>query len=325
MSSNDWTKPSYSAADVDDFIIADEDESPSVTPQAAPAPPISTQQGGSSSSQTNAGTNLFSQFAFVPKVDLSSTFAPFTSSNNLPANNKVRERQYTGGDTLDEPILATLKRDLFQIGRRLAIVIWPMQLAALANQQQSRLVDFASSNGIQLPASILNNRRYSVEENDNDDERNTGIGSNELVKQDNLEWDLWGPLIFSLVFSVTLGFAAPNSQTNSVFSGSFSFVWIFFIVIGLNIQLLGGSISFMSAISAAGYSMFPIVVGALISCLILKWKLIRLAMMLILNAWSIYAGTMSLECSGVLPGRVTLAIYPVALMYSILSWLVVIT
>ncbi|KAG2734508.1 hypothetical protein G9P44_002514 [Scheffersomyces stipitis] len=326
MSSN-WTQPSYTPADVDDFIIADDDDEGSAQHGSSGRNDLNSTSNGinASNNSGSGGSNIFSQFGLLPKVDLSQTFAPFTNSSNLPGNNRVRERQYSGGDTLDEPVWATLKRDLLQIARRLGIVIWPMQLAKLAKQQQSRLVDFAASNGITLPPSITNNRRIDVSHTPDDEEQVAGLGSSVFVKQDNLEWDLWGPLIFSLVFSVTLGLAAPKSETNSVFSGSFSFVWIFFIVIGLNIQLLGGSISFMSAISAAGYSMFPIVVGALLSCLVLKWKLIRLALMLVLNVWSIYAGVLSLECSGVLPGRVTLAIYPVALMYSIMSWLVVIT
>ncbi|KAK6205630.1 uncharacterized protein RJT21DRAFT_118146 [Scheffersomyces amazonensis] len=339
MSANEWnTSSSGTTPDVDEFIIPDEDFEETPTPKPKSASNTNTYGSQSSSSNnnnnntntnnssSNSGSgNIFSQFGFTPKVDLSSTFAPFTSSANLPANNSVRERQYNGGETLDEPILETLKRDLFQIGKRLAIVVWPYQLAQLAKTQQSRLVDFAATNGIRLPDSIIANRRISVSHDADEEETGTGIESSELINQGNLDWDLWGPLIFSLVYSVTLGVSAPNQQTNSVFSGSFSFIWIFFIVIGLNIQLLGGTISFMSAISAAGYSMFPIVVGALISALVIKWKLLRLAILVILNIWSIYAGLMSLKCSGVLPGRVLLAMYPVGLMYSVLSWLVVIT
>lgn len=306
---SNWNS-SHTTPDVDDFIIADDDvQGPSNShPAQTSAPP-------------NA-SNIFSNFGFTPKVDFSSTFAPFTTSSNLPQNTTIKERQYTGGDTLDEPVLETLKRDLCQIGRRLAIVVWPMQLSKLAMKQQLKFVDFATSNGIQVPQ-LLMSRRVSVSDDDN--ERGVGISSSESIGQDNLEWDLWGPLIFSLGFSVILGLSATKNQTNLVFSGSFSFIWFFFFVIGLNIQLLGGSISFLSAISAAGYSMFPILVGELICSLVLKWKLMRLILMAVLNAWSIYVGIMSLRCSGVLPGRVFLATYPVGLMYTLLSWLVVIT
>lgn len=314
---NDWNPPKYTVDDVNEFIIPDEE-----IPSGSNSGNNGSNYASNSNSYTNTNTssNIFSQFGFVPKVDLSSTFASFTTVNeNLSVNNRVKERQFTGGDTLDEPILETLKRDASQIVKRLFIVIWPMQLSALASKQQQNFLRFAQSNGIRVPELI--NQIVTVPEN----EESTGMSNDELIKFETLDWDLWGPLIFSLLFSVALGFSANNDQTTSIFSGSFSFIWIFYFVIGLNIQLLGGSISFMSAISAAGYSMFPIVLGELLCSLLIKWKIIRLVLMIVLNLWSIYVGQMSLKCSGVLPGRVLLAIYPVALMYSTLSWLVVIT
>lgn len=311
MSSN-WNQPKYTVDDVNEFVIPDDDVPPTNNAR--------TNANYSSNTNTNSASNIFSQFGFVPKVDLSSTFASFTTSNQESASTtKVKERQFTGGDTLDEPITETLKRDALQIVKRLFIVIWPMQLASLASKQQQTFLRFAQSNGIRIPELI--NQRITVVET----EESVGGALEESIKFETLDWDLWGPLIFSLVFSVTLSFSANNSQTNSIFSGSFAFIWFFFFVIGLNIQLLGGSISFMSAISAAGYSMFPIVLGEVLCSLLIKWKIIRLVLMTILNLWSIYVGQMSLKCSGVLPGRVVLAIYPVALMYSMLSWLVVIT
>lgn len=299
----------------DDFIIPDDDE---------PRPSERTPVSGAQNAPNTASTNIFSSFsAWTPKVDLSSTFTPFTGSLAFQENNTIRERQYSGGDTLDEPVWDTLKRDLMQIYRRLTIVVWPMQLAKLASNQQQKFISFANSNGIQLPQLIAQNHRVEVAEND--DEDNVGVSTADLMAQETLDWDLWGPLIFSLVYSVTMGISASKDQMNLAFSGSFSLIWLFYIVIGLNIQLLGGNISFMSAISAAGYSMFPIVVGALLSTLLIKWRFVRLLLMAVLAAWSVYAGSMSLRCSGVLPGRVLLAIYPLGLMYSVLSWLVVIT
>lgn len=283
-----------------DFIIPDEES------------PMTNLQGSRAQQPQSQPQN---QSSWVPKVDLSSAFTPFTSSSAFQQNNSVKERQYSGGNTLDEPVWETLKRDLVQIGKRLAIVVWPDQLKSLAYKNQQQLLNFASSNGIRIP-SLLTITQTIPE----DDEENP-----ELSEIAALDWDLWGPLAFSLLYSVTMGLFAPKSQTNTVFSGTFAFIWSFFLIVGLNIQLLGGTISFMSAISATGYSMFPIVVGALVNCLLIKWRLIRLAIMLVLAAWSVYAGNMSLRCLGVLPGRLFLAAYPVGLMYAILSWLVVIT
>ncbi|KAK6893949.1 Protein YIP4 [Candida tropicalis] len=310
--SHNWNSTNNVTPDVDDFIIADDDN---------------TGNTRSSNANNTSSTSPFSAFNFVPKVDLSTAFGPFSGfaggsgDSALPSNVKIKERQYTGGDTLDEPVWETLKRDLLQIGKRLAIVVWPMQLANLAKQQQSRFLTFAQSNGINIPESLGN--VMSVNQGEEEEEE-TGISSNQLINQDNLDWDLWGPLIFSLVFSIVLAFT-NKKQTTEVFSGSFAFIWIFYFVIGLNVQLLGGTISFLSAISAIGYSMFPIVVGELISTLVIKWRWLRIVVMIVLDAWSIFAGVMSVKCSGVFPGRVLLAMYPVALFYSVLSWLVIIS
>lgn len=201
-----------------------------------------------------------------------------------------------------------------------------MQLQKLAALQQNRFLEFANSNGIQIPDLIRIIRVDEEEEEEqNEEAMGGGVSSSELIRQDSLEWDLWGPLIFSLGYSVMLGLSSSKNQTNEVFSGSFAFIWILYVIIGLNVQLLGGTISFMSAISAIGYSMFPIVAGELISLVVIKWRFLRLVVMAVVNIWSIYAGVMSLKCSGVFPGRVLLAMYPVVLFYSVLSWLPVIT
>lgn len=300
---------------IDDFIIPDEEQTPSY---GASSNDRQNSTPPASNPATNVSTSGPSFFSFG-KVDLSSAFTPFASQSG--ANNTVREHQYTGGDTLEEPVLETLKRDGLNIWNRLKVVIWPHQLAQKAREQQSRLLSFARTNGIDLPQLVMENRRISVS---NDPEDATGPDE-DTASLTALDWDLWGPLMFSLLYSVALGMSASSNQTNSVFSGSFSFMWIFFILIGLNIQLLGGNISFMSAISAVGYSMFPIALGELLCSLVIHWAWLRLIVMTILCIWSIYSGVMSLKCSGVLPGRVVLAVYPVALMYGVLSWLAIIT
>lgn len=299
--------PAYSIDDVNEFIIADEPL------EGQPNYGSSGPTQSSSSGSRNTG-GIFS--GIMPKVDLSLTFSAFTTSTNT--SSRVRERQYTGGDTLDEPVWATLKRDGSQIIRRLFIVVWPMQLTKMAITQQLRLVNFAQANGLRLPSTLS----HVVVDVDEEQENTTGILNRDLVME-TLDWDLWGPLIFSLLFSVCLGVLAGD--TNAVFSGLFAFIWFFYFVIGLNIQLLGGTISFLSAISAAGYLMFPIVLGEVICLLVLKLKFFRIILMTVLNMWSIYVGSLLLKCLGVLPGRVFLAMYPLGLMYCMLLWLVVIT
>jgi protein YIPF6 len=70
------------------------------------------------------------------------------------------------------------------------------------------------------------------------------------------DWDLWyassahkpkeaksnrGPLIFCLLLSMFLSVRASKDQTDLVFSGVFSIVWIGEAVVTLQIKLLGGN------------------------------------------------------------------------------------
>jgi hypothetical protein len=258
-------------------------------------------------------------FGFAtPKVDLSATFKPFTSGGWASGGSTaVRERQYTGGDTLAEPVWHTLRRDLVQIGRRLYAVVWPAQLQAAAHRLRRRLATLAGGGG----GGAHSDADYAeVEIPDEADDVEAAAPPAAAA-----DWDLWGPLIFSLAYLVALGLAAPNRQTNLVFSGTFAFFWLFLLAVGLNIQLLGGTILFLLAISASGYLLFPVVAGGLLCTSVVGPRLVRLVVMALLWAWSVYSGLLSLQCLGVQPGRVALAGYPVALMYAVMAWLCVIT
>lgn len=55
------------------------------------------------------------------------------------------------------------------------------------------------------------------------------------------DWDLWGPLVFCLLLSLFLSFAAASEQKSLVFSGVFAMVWIGEAVVTAQIKLLGGN------------------------------------------------------------------------------------
>ena len=67
---------------------------------------------------------------------------------------------------MDEPVWETLKRDLLQIWRRLAVVVWPAQLQQMASKNQRKLLDFASSNGVRLPALMVHATSVPEDEED---------------------------------------------------------------------------------------------------------------------------------------------------------------
>jgi hypothetical protein len=190
----------------------------------------------------------------------------------MAGSERLEQRRFMGGDTLDEPVTATIMRDVRAFAVKLRQIVW--------------------------------------------------IYKNEGT--DNKDWDLWGPLIFCLLISTLMSMIAPNHQSSIVFSGVFSLIWVGQLVVTLNIKMLGGTISFFHALCITGYSLFPLVIAALVSSFV-SLRIVRIIIDFVLVAWSIYSATSGLKNSGVLPSRVFLATYPVGLFYTGIGWLCVIT
>ncbi|KAL2167786.1 hypothetical protein VTG60DRAFT_846 [Thermothelomyces hinnuleus] len=85
-------------------------------------------------------------------------------------------------------------------------------------------------------------------------------------------------------------------------------------VVTVQIKLLGGNISFAQSICVIGYTLFPLVIAALLSALKLHW-IARIPVYLFLVAWSLAAGVSILGGSGVVKNRVGLAVYPLFIFY----------
>jgi len=189
---------------------------------------------------------------------------------NLPDGQRMEQRRFTGGDTLDEPVLTTIMRDV-------------RSFAHLLLQT---------------------------------------VGWNQKEVASRREWDLWGPLIFCLVISLVLGLKAPNSQKSQTFSVVFSLIWLGQALITSNIKLLGGSISYLHALSITGYSLFPLVLAASFSHIV-NLKLVRMPVAGLLVAWALWSARRGLGFAGVLPSRIALAAFPLGLFYTCLGWLCV--
>lgn len=309
--SKKWKPVAVNPDEADDFELEPDTIEPDVETPVQPQQKASSAQA-QQQSQAQGGSSSFFNFSnFVsPNIDLSQSFNP------LLKNEQVREHAFTGGDTLDEPVWKTLERDFKAIGQRLLSVMWPASLSKLAKIQQHNLLIAARNSGINVGINF-DQLGQDLEQ----DIANTPLDDSDLKK---LAWDLWGPLLFTLVFAVILGLMSPEANSSEVFSGVFAIVWSTLAVIAVNIQLLGGTISFFNALSTTGYAMFPLLLLAITSIFI-KWSFIRFILYVILVAWSVYAATVNLKVHGVLPGRVFLAIYPVGLVYATLGWLCVIT
>jgi len=128
------------------------------------------------------------------------------------------------------------------------------------------------------------------------------------------DWDLWGPLLFSLLLSFLLSRGARETQEAAAFSGVFALIWVGKAIVTLQIRLLGGHVSFFQALCIIGYTLFPLVVASLLSALHLP-TIPRIPIYLVLVAWSLAAGVSILGGSGVLPNRVGLAMFPLFVFY----------
>lgn len=207
---------------------------------------------------------------FVQQGHVAPSQIPEPAQTQQVGSERLEQRRFTGGDTLDEPVLTTIMRDVRGFGRMLRQTLgWK-------------------------PTS------------------------------ETKEWDLWGPLLFCLGISLLLSLSAPGHQMSLVFSAVFSVLWLGQAFIAINIRLLGGSISFLRALCITGYSLFPLVIAALMSWIV-KLRLVRLLIAAVMIFWAIWSASRGLGSSGVLSSRMLLASYPVSLFYIVIGWLCVVT
>ena len=177
---------------------------------------------------------------------------------------------------LNEPVLATISRDLKRIGQK----VWQVMVPIRKSQNPQIL----------------------------------------------REWDLWGPLLFTLVLAVTLTFSSMGDASEDAASYVFSVVFVLVItgavMITMNALLLGGKVSFFQSVSIMGYCIFPMDVVAVIVSLAGVPGPFKEILVAIGTAWSTYA---SLGFIGQLvpEDRKALALYPVLLFYLFLSWFII--
>lgn len=141
------------------------------------------------------------------------------------------------------------------------------------------------------------------------------------------DWDLWGPLLITIVLASTLAAAAPDDQQSVIFSLVFVIIWLGAAVVTLNAALLGGRISFLQSVCVLGYSVFPVCVTRILIVILEVWvpKLLLVRLLLVVPAlvWSTKASVLFIG-EVITPKRRFLAIYPVIGFYTWLSWLVVV-
>ncbi|KAB8073829.1 hypothetical protein BDV29DRAFT_174816 [Aspergillus leporis] len=229
-------------------------------------------------------------------------------SGNYLTSTIPGEDRRAAQNTIDETVWETVSRDLLAVWEKMRQVLWPKYLmggmlrrsgGGIGAAERGEATGFGGGGGL----------RNLVGRWPDADTVLQG-GMSEGLR----DWDLWGPLIFCLLLSFFLAMRAKGEQSDLVFSGVFCIVWIGEAVVTLQIKLLGGNISFFQSVCIIGYTLFPLVIAALLSALGLP-TIARIPVYLVLIAWSLAAGISILGGSGVLKNRVGIAVYPLFVFY----------
>lgn len=135
------------------------------------------------------------------------------------------------------------------------------------------------------------------------------------------DWDLWGPLFITLSLAGTLA-SSQKTQSTEVFTGVFFILWFGAIVITLNNQLLGGTLSFFQSVCVLGYCILPLVIiSGFLRLVAISHVWLRLVFVIIAFTWSILA-SMGFLANSASSNRKALVVYPIVLFYTVISWLI---
>ena len=218
--------------------------------------PPKKENDGSNNNNNNDESNF--PISSINKKGLFSQF----DGPNIDINQETTESKIT----LDEPILTSLKRDLFLIYNKLKHVITPR----------------------------LSSRKI----------------------EELYNWDLWGPLIFCFLLSISL---SNENNESSTFVLIFSIFWIGGLIVTFNGQFLGANIGICQMICLLGYCSFPITLsGIIIGFFDVKKNWIKCLLVFFTFLWSCLA---SVGFINALVGRdkELITIIPVILFFATLS------
>lgn len=118
----------------------------------------------------------------------------------------------------------------------------------------------------------------------------------------------------SLVFSLSCGLERPLSLCRSSCLEEICKSFFLLQTLKKEYKLTRLYSSFFQSVCIIGYTLFPLVIAALLSALGLP-MIVRIPVYLVLIAWSLAAGVSILGGSGVLRNRVGIAVYPLLVFY----------
>ena len=245
--------------------------------------------------------------------------------------------------TLDEPVIETIMRDVRAVTTKLSLIVsqrpfhtttttitslyyhslTPVYNYSVVSTSDPTTVN--TTNGATstppstttTPSTTATPQILSTTTDLSEDDRN-------IIKQLK-DWDLWGPLVLCLLLGIILSMNAPTNQAALTFAAVFIAISVGSTIVTMNVQLLGGTISFFQSVCVLGYSVFPLVIAAfVIGCLKLlyiHWLWIHSIVVVIGSIWSLRISSIFISLY-VRQERRALALYPVVYYYAFLAWLI---
>ena len=232
--------------------------------------------------------------------------------------------------TLDEPVRETILRDVRAVYHKLKLVLQPMD-SKVPYSSPYEMVSGSDAGAPNDGTTSTNTSTSPTDSPQQQQQQQQQQSDTELSARDRQmintlkDWDLWGPLVLCLALSVLLCFKAPTNQSATVFAAVFCIVWVGSAIVTLNAQLLGGTISFFQSVCVLGYSLFPLVIAALVIGILklvhIRWMWLDLIFVLLGFLWSIRVSAVFIGIY-IKRDRRFLALYPVFFYNIFLSWLI---
>ena len=134
-----------------------------------------------------------------------------------------------------------------------------------------------------------------------------------------IQWDLWGPLLFNIILSITTSFQTKCNQFVMVFA----LFWIGGVVVYVNGLMLGTKLSLFSYWCLLGYGLVPYVIASIPLALFEVGIVPRFIAVFLFALWA-FVISMKILKPRIETKRTFLIMYPVGLFYAFFIGLLVI-
>ena len=136
------------------------------------------------------------------------------------------------------------------------------------------------------------------------------FSQNDILNKEILDWDLWGPLIFTILLS----FFQTSIHKQNQFMLIFFIFWIGCFIIYLNGRFFGSKLSFYCYACLLGYSLVPFIIVSLPMVIFKFHRVLKFLFSLFAVCWSSYVSFGFIK-NKVDINKIFLMVYPIGMLY----------